>query len=444
STTIEKCLESRLQQLKCHFTWNLIERDESLDDFEDRVINKVELQNSVCKATMCNILAYVKHLRGQNEAALKCLEDAEHFIQQQHPDQVEIRSLVTWGNYAWIYYHMGQLSKAEAYLDKVRGVCEKFSSPYRIESPEPDCEEGWARLKCTQHQNERVKVYFEKALEKDPKNPEFTSGWAMAIYRLDYWPVRQDSIGSLKQAIRLSPDNPYLKVLLALKLEKMHENQDQGEELVEEALRKAPSSIDVLVSAAQFYYKKHDADRAIQLLKKALECLPNNAYVHYHIGCCYRSKVLEIAYRREAELNGNREKLQELTQLAINHLRKAEEIKEMLKRSCSYLAGLYAMVNQYEKADYYFQKEFKKDLSPSLKQLLHLDYGNFQLFQMKCEDKAIHHYMEGVKIRQETKSKEKVKSKLQRIAQRRLSINKFDSQALHILGFLRGLSKERQ
>nr|XP_048294831.1 interferon-induced protein with tetratricopeptide repeats 2-like isoform X1 [Myodes glareolus]XP_048294832.1 interferon-induced protein with tetratricopeptide repeats 2-like isoform X2 [Myodes glareolus] len=442
STPIEKSLESKLQQLKCHFTWNLIAGDESLDDFEDRVFNKDEFQNSDCKATMCNILAYVKHRRGENEAALKCLEDAECFIQQQHPDQVEIRSLVTWGNYAWVYFHMGQLSKAQAYLDKVRGVCEKFSSPYRIESPELDCEEGWALLKCTKNQNERVKVCFEKALEKDPKNPEFTSGWAMASYRLDYWPARQNSIGSLKQAIRLSPDNPYLKVLLALKLESVDENQ--AGKLVEEAIRKAPGATDVLLSAAKFYYKIHDADRAIQLLRKALQCLPNNAYVHYHIGCCYRSKVLGIAYTREAELNGNPEKLQELTQLAIKHLRKAEETKEMLKQCCSYLAGLYAMANQYEKAEYYFQKEFKKDLSPGLKQSLHLYYGNFQLFQMKCENKAIHHFMEGVKIRRETKSKEKMKSKLQRIAQRRLSKNKFDPEALHILEFLWGLGEKGQ
>lgn len=444
STTTEKSLESRLQQLKCHFTWNLIAGDESLDEFEDRVFNKDEFQNGECKATMCNILAYVKHRRGQNEEALKCLGEAEDFIQQQHPDQVEVRSLVTWGNYAWVYYHMGHLSKAQAYLDKVKQVCEKFSSPYRMESPELDCEEGWARLKCTRNQNERVKVCFEKALEKDPKNPEFTSGWAIANYRLDYWPAWQGSIDSLKQAIKLSPHNPYVKVLLALKLEMMtHENQ--GKELVEEALRNAPeAATDVLLSAARFYYKIHDQDRAIQLLRKALESLPNNAYVHYHIGCCYRSKALQIANTREIALNGNREKLQELMQLAISHLRKAEEMKEMHERSCGYLAGLYTMTHQYKEADYYFQKEFNKELTPGLKQLLHLQYGNFQFFQMKREDKAIHHYIEGVKIRQETKPKEKMKNKLQKIALRRLSTNEFDSEALHILAFLQELTEESQ
>lgn len=149
-----------------------------------------------------------------------------------------------------------------------------------------------------------------------------------------------------------------------------------------------------------------------------------------------------MVHTRETAFNGNQTRFQELIQLAINHLRKAEEIKEFLEHSCSYLAGLYAMANQYEEADYYFQKELKNVLTPSNKQLLHLQYGNFQLFQMKCEDKAIYHFMEGVKIRRETKPKGKMINKLQRIALRRLSENEFDSEALYILVFLRELNEE--
>lgn len=435
STASKESLESSLQQLKCHFTWNLRAEDESLDEFEDRVFNKDEFQNSEFKATMCNLLAYVKHCRGLNEAALKCLGEAEDFIRQQHPDQIEIKSLVTWGNYAWVYYHMGQLSKAQEYLDKVKQVCKKFSSPYRIENPVLDCEEGWARLKCTKNQNERMKVCFEKALEKDPKNPESTSGWAIANYRLDDWPASNDYIDSLEQAISLSPDNTYVKVLLAMKLEEVHENR--AKELVEEALKKDPSAIDTMLGAAKFYVKVHDTDRAIQLLKKALESMPNNAYVHYYLGCCYRSKVLHILNTEETTSNGNREKLEALIQPALNHLRKAEDIKEMIENSCSHLAGLYVTTKQYEEADYYFQKEFNKDLRPLPKQLLHLRYGNFQFYERKCEDKAIYHYMEGVKINRESKPKGKMRDKLRKLALRRLSRDESDPEALRILAFLR-------
>lgn len=54
-----------------------------------------------------------------------------------------------------------------------------------------------------------------------------------------------------------------------------------------------------------------------------------------------------------------------------------------------------------------FKKNSAKELSPVAKQVLHLRYGNFQLFQRKCEDKAIHHFIEGVKINQGSKEGEK-------------------------------------
>ncbi|CAO2585251.1 Interferon-induced protein with tetratricopeptide repeats 3, partial [Lemmus lemmus] len=380
-----KCLESRLQQLKCHFTWNLIERDESLDDFEDRVINKVELQNSVCKATMCNILAYVKHLRGQNEAALKCLEDAEHFIQQQHPDQVEIRSLVTWGNYAWIYYHMGQLSKAEAYLDKVRGVCEKFSSPYRIESPEPDCEEGWARLKCTQHQNERVKVYFEKALEKDPKNPEFTSGWAMAIYRLDYWPLedtpeKQFSADALKQALELNSNNQYVKALLALKLQVMGK-KDEGEQLIEDALGKAPDQADVLQKAAQFFRRKGNLDRAIEVLVRALRSTEHNSPLYCSVMCHYREKLRQLQNRGDAETHESKEVMEKLRGVTIEYMHQA------LQRRPSPLNS-YSDLIDFLEVDRCYQLVFSKESPPAEEQQLYQRYCDLQEAHRKSEDLA--------------------------------------------------------
>ncbi|KAK2501357.1 hypothetical protein MC885_020422 [Smutsia gigantea] len=444
SETTKSPLESSLRQLKCHFTWNLVKGEKSLDDFEDRVCNQIEFQNREFKATMCNIIAYIKHLRGQNEAALEYLQQAEEWIQQEHTDQAEIRSLVTWGNYAWVYYHLGRLSEAQTYVDKVKQVCEKFSNPYSIECPQLDCEEGWTRLKCGRRQNERAKVCFEKALEEKPHDPEFSSGLAIASYRLDDRPEPQNPTDTLRQAIRLNPNNQYVKVLLAQKLQKMNE-EDEGERLVEEALEKAPNATDVLRGAAKLYQSKGAFDKAIELLRKALDCMPHNAYLHYHIGCSYRAKVLQTLYDvEENDMNGKREKLQELIEQSVDHLKIADENSGKFSRVCSYLASLYVLADQYEEAEYYFQKEFSRELTPVAKQVLHLRYGNFQLFQMKCEDKAIHHFIEGVKINQESKEKEKIKSKLQKIAKNRLSKNAADSKALHLLAFLQELNRELQ
>ncbi|XP_077607981.1 interferon-induced protein with tetratricopeptide repeats 2 [Crocuta crocuta] len=436
SETTRSTLESCLRQLKCHFTWNLVEGGKSLDDFEDEVCNVTEFQNNEFKATVFNILAYIKHCRGHDEAALGCLRRAEELIQREHSEQADIRSLVTWGNYAWVYYHLGRPADAQMYVDKVRQVCEKFRSPYRIESPEMDCEEGWARLQCGGKHIERAKVCFEKALEKNPQNAEFASGLAITSYRLDTWKLPQNPVNLLRQAIRLNPDNQYAKVLLALKLQRMKE-EGEGERLVEEALKEVPCATDVLCGAAKLYQRKGALDKAIELLRKALEGMPNNAYLHYYTGCCYRSKVLEILQDTgKNDMYRRREKSQEAIEQAVYHLKRAEEANTNLPCVCSYLACLYAQAGQYDEAEHYFQKEFCKELSPVAKQVLHLRYGNFQLYQLKSENRAIHHFIQGVKINQDSKEREKMKNKLQKIASMKLSKNGADSVALHLLEFL--------
>ena len=101
-----------------------------------------------------------------------------------------------------------------------------------------------------------------------------------------------------------------------------------------------------------------------------------------------------------------------------------------------------SMHKQGSMRKYYFQKEFSKELTSVAKQVLHLRYGNFQVYQMNCEDKAIFHFIEGAKINQESKEKEKMKNKLEKIAQTRLSRNRADSEALHLLAFLQEVNGE--
>ncbi|KAG8523038.1 Interferon-induced protein with tetratricopeptide repeats 2, partial [Galemys pyrenaicus] len=436
-------LERSLQQLKCHFTWKLVEREKPLDYFEDRVCNQIEFQNNEFKATMCNLLAYIKSCRGQNEEALECLQQAEEFIQHTHAHQAERRSLVTWGNYAWVYYRLGRLSEAQTYVDKVKQVCEKFSNPYSIECPKLYSEEGWTRLMCGEKQNERAMVCFQKALERKPGNPEFTTGFAIAASRLEDKRLYNNPIEPLKQAIRLNPDNQYLKVLLALKLQSMNE-EHEGERLIEEALEKAPCATDVIRLASKFYRCKGDLDKTMELLEKVLEYTPNNSHIHFHMGYCYREKIFDMKNMGIHQSLGKKEKFQELIRQAVYHLKIAEESHGNYYCVYSTLATLYTIAGQYKEAECYFQKEFNLELHPIVKQRLHLRYGNFQLYQMKCEHKAIHHYMEGVKIKQQSSEKEKMKNKLQKIARNRLSVNGADPQALSLLAFLQEQGGEMQ
>ncbi|XP_012578928.1 PREDICTED: interferon-induced protein with tetratricopeptide repeats 2-like [Condylura cristata] len=343
-------LEKDLSQLKCHFTWNLLlDENRISDDLENAVHEQIKNLKTEFKATMCNLLAYIKSCRGQNEGALECLQQAEAFTQEAHDaHQAELRSLVTLGNYAWVYYHMGRLSEAQTYVDKVKQVCEKFSSPDSIECPELYNEEGWALLKCGE-QNERAMVCFQKALERKPDNPEFTTGLAIAVYRLDESLPRENLIDLLKKAIQLDSKNQYVKVLLALKLQRMNKG-DEGERLVEEALEKAPHATDVIVPAAKFYRSKGDLDKAISLLKQASTSMPENFLLYFYIGSCYRQKILKITQENKNMSPNEKQKLVELIEEGLYHLKRCDKLKQNYSNTRTFTESLENIRRELEKS----------------------------------------------------------------------------------------------
>ncbi|XP_054975592.1 interferon-induced protein with tetratricopeptide repeats 3 isoform X1 [Sorex araneus] len=403
-------LEQILRQLKCHFTWNLFKEKDIPEDLEERVCEQIESLNPEFKGTMYNLLAYIKHLHGQDEAALECLQQAEESIQQEHCDQAEVRNLVTWGNYAWVNYHLGRLPEAQAYVDKVKQTCEKFSNPFSLDCPELDSEEGWTWLNCGERQNERARVCFEKALEKKPNDPEFSTGLATAKYYLDGKPRKQISDSVLKKAIELNPDNQYVRVLQALKLQKMNK-EAEGERMVKEAVEKAPHQNDVLRIAAKFYKNKGDLDKAIELVQRMLESTPNNCYLYHQIACCYWAKVKQVR-NEESDADVKREKMDELRKHAKEYLDKA------IEKGLSPLYEYSDLTELLEIEDYY-EVAFKKELPSRERQ--HTQHDRDSLGQ--AAGPAVQCDLEGLPISQTSAEKEKVNCQQQDTSENQIPPN---------------------
>ncbi|KAM6184813.1 interferon-induced protein with tetratricopeptide repeats 1-like [Rhynchocyon petersi] len=312
-------------------------------DLENRVLEEIEYLDTKYNVGIHNIQAYVKHMKGQNEDSLESLKRAEELIKQEPGAQSDLRSLVTWGNYAWVYYHMGNLAEAQAYLDKVEDACKTFANPsrYRVECPEMDSEEGWALLKFSgKHNYVRAKGCFEKALEVDPENPEFCLGYAITLFRLDGFEIetRENgfSLPALRKAVRLNPEDIHVKVLLALKLQDVGQ-EAEGEQYIEEALRSTSSQVYVFRHAAKFYRRKGSPDKAIQLLKMVLPATPDSAFLHHQIGLCYRSQVLEAKKRQTNWQDGENENR---IKLAMYHLEYAVKQKPVFDLAYIHLADM--------------------------------------------------------------------------------------------------------
>ncbi|XP_068955279.1 interferon-induced protein with tetratricopeptide repeats 1B-like [Petaurus breviceps papuanus] len=433
-----------LLELRCHFTWNLMRIKMDLPDLENRILDEIEFLETKFDVGIHNTLAYVKHVRGQNEKALESLRQAEKLIQELNDDQAEKKILVVWGNYAWIYYHMDKLPDAQIYLEKVEAICKKLSSPfrYKVEVPEIDCEEGWALLKFGKEYYEAAKACFQKALESEPENPEFNTGFAITMFRLDRYSRDQSSISlePLKQAVKVNPEDVYLKVLLAMKLQTVGKGKI-GEKYLEEALKKMSSQPYVLRYAAKFYCKKGCLDKALDLVDTALQATPASANLHHQKGCCYKEKIFQIKRATNYRPQGkDRHDLLRAIESAISCFKTSIEYRPTFEISHIELGNMYAEAGDFQKAEESYQKVLSMEQrTDKTKQEVYYHYGRFQEHYRKSEADALTLYLEGLKLN--TKD-EYLLTALEKLAKKRLRRNESDVESLSILGFIHKMKGE--
>lgn len=423
----------KLLQLRCHFTWKLQFEDNDIPDLEVRISEQVQFLDIKNPLGMYNLRAYVRHLKGQQEEALQSLKEAEDLIQRE---QLGKRSLVTWGNCAWVHYHRGSLAEAQVYLDKVEKVCKEFASPfpYRLEGAEMDCEEGWALLKCGGKNYKRALACFAKALEREPENPEFNTGYAVVAYREDL-DDNFISLEPLRKAVRLNPEDPYIKVLLALKLQEVGEH-GEAEAHIEEALSSTSCQSYVFRYAAKYFRRKRCINKALNLLRQALQASPSSGYLHYQIGLCYKQQMFQLKTSRNRQPR-RQDNVQELAQQAIFEFQETLKLRPTFEMAYVCLAEVQAEIHQYEEAEENFQKALNsKNLVAHIEQDIHFRYGCFQQFHKKSEDKAITHYLKGLKVEEKSFAWRKLLSALAKVAERRIYRNVHPVESTSLLGLV--------
>ena len=116
-------LRVKLDQLQCHFTWAPQKENIDLDDMKQRLEDTIQT-NVKSRGRCYNQLAFVNCLQGNCEEAIQNLQEAEKILRENHEDEFEKRIIVTYGNCAWVNYHIGQLTEAQSYLGKLERICQ--------------------------------------------------------------------------------------------------------------------------------------------------------------------------------------------------------------------------------------------------------------------------------------------------------------------------------
>ncbi|XP_043912414.1 interferon-induced protein with tetratricopeptide repeats 1-like [Protopterus annectens] len=433
---LQESLKSRLLQLECHFTWNLKSELIDVGDYMERMYDEISFAQMKSVYHCYNCLAFASHLKQNYEEALTHLQKAEESIVKNYANDIDRHSIVTLGNFAWVYYYMDRTAESQSYLQKVQNVCKTSGSPslYAIPLAEVYGEKGWTLLTFCKIYYAEAAECFEKALKENPRDPESNSGYAVALHRLETpayvkcTPEESKSLPQLRQALAINPNDTLCMVLLGLKLQDFGK-QTQGVEYIEQALQKSPDVPHVIRYAAKFFRKYGSVDRSIELLENALAKTPNSAFLHHQVGMSYKKKICYNPLR-----------ISNAVRKSIYHFEKAVELNPQFIYALLDLANLYKKIQNYEKVEACFKRLYDiPSCTPENLQDIHVQYGLFLLENKKSESNAVVYFKEGCKIKNPSRSRDMCFRNLRNIAHRRLSINSNDSSAHGILGFVHAL-----
>ncbi|XP_063289903.1 interferon-induced protein with tetratricopeptide repeats 5-like [Pelobates fuscus] len=438
----ESTLKSQLIKLRCHFTWDLHEKEGDIISMEEKVSGQQEYLVTEYKYMVYNLMAYLKHMQGHSDDAIANLEEAEK-ICLSNSTQTSANLLVIYGNCAWVYYKLNQSEKSQHYIDKVNKIYTELqlSTDPEFSIPEIYGEQGWSFLQYGEQYYEKAKECFEKALEEAPDDPEWNSGYATAVYRFASLPnvnYDQDLLQPLERAIELNPKDTVLKALLGLTLQDLN-RQDEGLKYIEEAIDEKPDFPYLLRYVAKFYRRAGMIDEALNILSRALNLLPTSAFLHHQIGLCHRHIIIanrneksNCQYRKLSE-----KYLNEHIQKAIFHFELTLEYEKSFHYAYIDLANVYREAKQNKKAEETFKKVLAfENLIGEDKQQILFQYGRFAEYSKKSEWEAMEHYKEALLIPCSWMNSEKCERDLQRLAMRKIRRDPSEATGYGLLGLV--------
>ncbi|XP_062382820.1 interferon-induced protein with tetratricopeptide repeats 5-like isoform X2 [Sardina pilchardus] len=430
----------QLEQLECHFTWDLPKESADLSDLQTRLEDQIQLdlgKKAGAIRSYC-FLAYVRYLQGFLDDALTNLLKSEELTKEYNGDDCERFLIVTYGNLAWLHYHRRSYSQCESYLEKLVGIKEKFptTSPTELH-PEVYGQKGWTYLKFAHKYKQIAKQCFEKALELEPDESEWNAGFGIALHRTESKKTRlEDSlvVKQLRRALEINPEDAVLMALLGLRL-RMFQKHDEAERLIEEALDMDPSNPHVIRYVGKCFRQGGSVDRSIALLKRAVERTPNSCFLHHQLALCYRKKKDDLFCRGGARGKGR--EVRQLIAQCIHHLQLATTLKSNFILAMADLALHYGQNKEIDRAEEMFQETFKaaKENHDNV-HIVHHYYGEFQQYQKKSQTLAIKHYKDCLTLGFNTVEGSKSARSLKKIAEKRLARYPRDGEAFEILEFV--------
>ncbi|KAL7397034.1 hypothetical protein ABVT39_015526 [Epinephelus coioides] len=393
-------LESKLEALQCHFTWDLDPSRSKLLRLKDKLEDIGTEEGNSWLGHIYNLRGFIQYKLGFKEDAQRLFSKAaEAFCQMRNADEGPWL-VVNYGNLAWLHHHLGEQAESQAYLSKVDALINKYPSPSQDElHPEICAEKAWTLMKFSAEQKQLAADYFEKAIRIQPGMVEWNTSHVLGLvgaFKHSETGLDADILEKMRLAKEQDPENLYLAVhYLEHCAKKGDRIEDEARELAIRVLRNPVSSYSGIKGLLRVYRHYVSIDDAIDLAEEALENHPDERYLKRCVALCYKWKILFFRDSRPK---------QSMIDRAISLLKDVISLyphSSLVKKID--LANIYAKSNYGQaQAEQIYNELLLSDLEPADKQMIYNHYAKYLNFERQDRNGSIRYHMKAAAIPQQS------------------------------------------
>lgn len=382
----------KLKALQCHFTWALdissikfLELRQHLDDINSQ-------EGHPWLGCVHNLLGFINFHQKSNEDALKSFKMAAEAFRGGAEEEEGSCLVVTYGNLAWLYHHLGKEEESQTYLSKVKVLIETHVAPSQDElHPEVYAEKAWT-LMTFSIRDHRVGEYFHKAIEGLPDMAAWNTSYVVWLIESSSSKLEEEIMEKLRNAKKRDPKNTYLAVIY------LNQRAMRGEDIEEEARELAGKIMASPVGSycgmkllLWMFTEYISANEAMNLAEQLLKRYPKQHYAKNCAADSYRWSLSSKRFTFQNEsLRNVRDRAIALHQDLILHS-PGESVTTKLR-----LAEIYGKFDK-DKAE----QEYKDLLgipNPDVRQKVYHQYANFLNYQKKDRWSSARHHMKVLEI----------------------------------------------
>lgn len=143
-------LESKLEALQCHFTWDVEASRSKLLRLRDNLEDIGTEEGNCWLGHIYNLRGFIQTKLGLTDDAQSLFNNATEAFKQSRGADSDVGPwlMVNYGNLAWLHHHLGDQEKSQSYLFKIDTLMDQQPRPSQDELyAEVYAEKAWTLMK---------------------------------------------------------------------------------------------------------------------------------------------------------------------------------------------------------------------------------------------------------------------------------------------------------